>query len=143
MGQRTKGGMYCDYCQRPVMGVKTTHRLRNAASVGGVVATGGLSLAGSKVEGYVCPTCGNRVHAKTSGNGLLALIGLVGLSLTVAAWLVVAVAASLGTGIVLLARFALRRKERTAFEIAMRTSVMTVSGWVRWSASLLSKASEA
>ena len=44
MGQKTKGGRWCDTCQRPVMGVKNTHRVRNTLSVGGSLATGGVSL---------------------------------------------------------------------------------------------------
>jgi len=61
MGQKTKGGMWCPSCQRPVMGVKNTHRVRNAGSVAGVMATGGLSLFAMKSERYVCPICGSRV----------------------------------------------------------------------------------
>jgi len=68
MGQKNKGGMWCDHCQRPVLAVKNTHRLRNAVSVGGVVVTGGVSLVGTRVQGYRCPSCGGHVRRKwTSG----------------------------------------------------------------------------
>jgi len=46
------------------MGVKNTHRVRNTIGVAGIAGTGGLSLAFTKREGYVCPTCGNTVHPK-------------------------------------------------------------------------------
>jgi len=81
MGQKNKGGMWCETCDRRVMGVKNTHRLRNTLSLGTSVATAGVSLFGSKVEGYVCPTCGNKVQRKgqkpmTTAQGLKTLLGL-------------------------------------------------------------------
>jgi hypothetical protein len=53
VGVKVKGGMYC-----PVMAQKTGHGVRNTAAVGGIFATGGLSLLGSKVEKWRCPICG-------------------------------------------------------------------------------------
>lgn len=61
MGQRVKGGRWCPQCQRTVMGVKNTHPLRNAAGVGGVMATGGLSLLALRSERYICPHCGSHL----------------------------------------------------------------------------------
>jgi hypothetical protein len=61
MGQKMKGGMWCPQCNKPVMGIKNTHRIRNAFSVLAAPATAGASFAGSKVEGYMCPTCGGSV----------------------------------------------------------------------------------
>jgi DNA-directed RNA polymerase subunit RPC12/RpoP len=61
MGQRVKGSMWCARCG-PVMGVKNTHKVRNSGSVIGELLLPGASLLGSKVEGYVCPNCGGRVH---------------------------------------------------------------------------------
>lgn len=69
MGQKTKGGMWCPACDTPVMGVKNMHRVRNTASVGLAPATAGLSLLGSKAEGYVCPTCGGRTRRKKWDDG--------------------------------------------------------------------------
>lgn len=70
MGQKIKGGMWCDNCDKAVMGVKNKHGVRNTLSVGGALATGGLSLFGGNVENYVCPNCGGRVKKKSplSGN---------------------------------------------------------------------------
>src|ERR1035438_3773213 len=95
MGQKNKGGMWCEACDRPVMGVKNTHRIRNTVSVGTTVSTFGVSLLGAKVEGYVCPTCGGGVHRKghtstTSAQGLTDGLQLVTLVLSAVLWLVVA-----------------------------------------------------
>jgi hypothetical protein len=62
MGQKTKGGMWCQYCQRPVLGVKSTARFRNTLLTLGAPVTGGYSLLGAKCEGYVCPNCGQPVQ---------------------------------------------------------------------------------
>jgi hypothetical protein len=62
MGQVNNGGMWCDYCNRPVMGVKNTHHVRNTLGVAGIAATGGLSLLLAKTERFVCPNCGNTVR---------------------------------------------------------------------------------
>ena len=62
MGQKVKGGMWCLACQKPVMGMKNTHRVRNAASTLALPVTapflGPLMRGGFKNEGYICPTCG-------------------------------------------------------------------------------------
>jgi len=71
VGQKVKGGMYCDRCDRPVPAVKNTHRLRNAIGVVALPATAGLSAAGMKVERYICPTCGGHVHAGSASSGSL------------------------------------------------------------------------
>jgi len=73
VGQKIKGGMYCDRCDRPVAAVKNTHRIRNAAGVLALPATGGLSAAGMKGERYMCPLCGGHVHGASgsrTGGGL-------------------------------------------------------------------------
>jgi hypothetical protein len=64
MGQRTKGKMWCKVCG-PVLGVKNTHRIRNASSL--LLPLGPLLF--SKVEGYYCPKCGARVHPAWMGTG--------------------------------------------------------------------------
>ncbi len=69
MGQKVKGGMWCAACHKPVMGVKNTHKLRNAlvapfAPVTSVFSLSGLKPAGMKVEGYVCPSCGGPVRKR-------------------------------------------------------------------------------
>jgi hypothetical protein len=48
MGVKTQGGMWCNNCQQPVAGQKTTHRFRNLASFATLGATGGLSMLGFK-----------------------------------------------------------------------------------------------
>jgi hypothetical protein len=68
MGQRTKGGMWCDYCQRPVAGEKTTHRARNTTLGVSALATGGWSLLFAKNEGYHCPSCGQPVRRMTTAD---------------------------------------------------------------------------
>lgn len=60
MGVRTKGGMRCPSCDRPIMAVKTTHRARNTMSGLLLPFTGGLSVFGFRVERYVCPYCGHQ-----------------------------------------------------------------------------------
>ena len=62
MGQKVKGGMWCQRCG-PVAGVKNTHGVRNTAGVAGTLATAGLSLLVTKVDRYVCPTCGGPVSS--------------------------------------------------------------------------------
>lgn len=62
MGLRTKGGMWCPRCQRPVVGVKATHAFRNILSVLLLPLTAALSIFGLRVSPYVCPRCGSRVR---------------------------------------------------------------------------------
>ncbi|HEX8207473.1 MAG TPA: hypothetical protein VF587_15525 [Solirubrobacteraceae bacterium] len=62
MGFKTKQGMWCEYCQKPVAGQKGTHRARGAAVAVTAPLTGGLSLLGAKSEAYHCPTCGQPVR---------------------------------------------------------------------------------
>ncbi|MDQ6848154.1 MAG: hypothetical protein M3019_11345 [Candidatus Dormibacteraeota bacterium] len=57
MGQRTKGKMWCKRCG-PVLGVKNTHRIRNA----GAVLAGPVGIFFSKVEDYFCSQCGAKVR---------------------------------------------------------------------------------
>ena len=66
MGQKVKGGMWCPRCG-PVMGVKNTHKARNAGSALGELLLPGSALFSSKVEGYVCPNCGGRVRPEWMG----------------------------------------------------------------------------
>jgi endogenous inhibitor of DNA gyrase (YacG/DUF329 family) len=61
MGVKVKGGMYCPRCDRPVLGQKSGHAVRNTLAIGGAVATAGLSLWGSKTEKWSCPICGGPV----------------------------------------------------------------------------------
>jgi hypothetical protein len=65
MGVKTKAGMWCDYCVRPVAGQKTTHRARNTVAGMFALGTGGLSLAAAKVDGFHCPMCGQPVRRAT------------------------------------------------------------------------------
>jgi hypothetical protein len=62
MSAKTRGGMWCDYCQRPVAGQREGHAVRNTASWLTSGLTGGLSLAGVKTEEWQCPFCGQLVH---------------------------------------------------------------------------------
>ena len=64
MSQKMKGGMFCPGCNKPVIGIKNTHRLRNTVSVVAVPATVVLTLSGLKREHYVCPTCGTKVMGR-------------------------------------------------------------------------------
>jgi uncharacterized Zn finger protein (UPF0148 family) len=56
--------MWCDSCQRTVMGQKTTARARNTLAGLAALPSMGASLLGAKNEGYVCPNCGSRVKPK-------------------------------------------------------------------------------
>ncbi len=62
MGMKVKGGMWCDYCGRPVAAQKSTHRFRNVSA--GVLAlpTAGLSLGGFAAGEWHCPFCGGPVR---------------------------------------------------------------------------------
>ncbi len=62
MGQVTRGGMWCDYCDRPVAGHKTSRRARNTIAGLLAVPTSGASLLGARVDGYHCPICGSPVR---------------------------------------------------------------------------------
>jgi hypothetical protein len=66
MGAKPRGGMWCDYCDQPVVGQKGTHRARN--TIAGLLAlpTTGVSLLGARVEGFHCPTCGSPVRSATA-----------------------------------------------------------------------------
>ena len=134
MGQKTKGGMFCPTCNKPVMGVKNTHRIRNAVSVGGVIATSGLSLAGSKVEGYICPNCGSKVSPKHGGGNATAslvtwgdLFKLLG---ALIAWVVVSLALVILSAFVLPYRLATQRKEPVPLEKSVRAGYAKACAWV-------------
>ena len=58
MGQEINGAMWCDSCAKPVMGIRATHGIRNTLSFFAAPATLGMSLAGVKSDGFVCPNCG-------------------------------------------------------------------------------------
>jgi hypothetical protein len=66
MGAKPRGGMWCDYCDQPIVGQKATHRARN--TIAGLLAlpTTGVSLLGARVEGFHCPTCGSPVRSATA-----------------------------------------------------------------------------
>jgi ribosomal protein L7/L12 len=57
---RTKGGMYCLRCQRPVTAERAGHAVRNSI---GALATLGLSL---KSERWHCPVCGGPVEREAT-----------------------------------------------------------------------------
>lgn len=65
MSVKTKAGYFCDRCQRPVPGQKTTHRTRGAVGILAAPLTAGLSLVASAPDGYHCPNCGGPVHRAT------------------------------------------------------------------------------
>jgi len=129
MGQKTKGGMWCATCNKPVMGIKNMHRVRNTLSVGWIVSTGGLSLLGSKVERYVCPTCGSPVrplHAASQPffGPLLVVIGAA------VFWVLVAIAAGAAMLVGLTYRALLRRHEPTPLEVKARSALARAGSWV-------------
>lgn len=136
MGQKTKGGMWCDTCQRPVMGVKNTHRIRNTLSVGGTFATGGASLVGSKVEGYVCPTCGGRARQRRAadGRGLPGGQASLGTLLVITAsaflWVLVALGLLIVTLLLLPYHLAGWRRRPVGVERGTRTVYRRVTAWV-------------
>jgi hypothetical protein len=66
MGVKSKGGMYCDYCQRPVAGIRSTHAARGTVGLVAAPFTGGLSLFGMAPDAWHCPTCGQRVRKAQS-----------------------------------------------------------------------------
>jgi hypothetical protein len=81
VGQRTRGGMWCDHCNARTRGVKNMHRIRNSASAITFPFTGGLSAMAGRVEGYVCQSCGSPVRkirpSDTKGSGSISvLLGL-------------------------------------------------------------------
>jgi hypothetical protein len=57
VGLKVKPGMWCDLCQRPVAGQKTT---KKAAAFGKLLATGGAYT--DLPQPYHCPTCGSPVR---------------------------------------------------------------------------------
>jgi len=134
MGQRSKGGLWCDRCQRPVLGVKTTHRARNTLSVGGALATGGLSLLGTRVEGYRCPHCGGRARPRNTGIGagatLVVLLATATLVVCIALWLALAVVVGVSLGVLVPVRLA-THKSPSSVEVAMRRALKKVGGWVK------------
>lgn len=142
MGQRTKGRMWCSHCNRPVLGVKTTHRVRNAASIGGAMATGGLSLLGTRVEGYYCPSCGGRVHPRrgeTDWVGVGAVLALVALGIV---WMVVVLFAAVALVLLLPLRLANHGSPTTA-ESAVRSAPRQVAAAVNRTTKVLSSRSAA
>ena len=66
MGMKSQGGMWCDYCQRPVAGQKATSRARNTVATVTAPLTSGLSLFGVKVNRWHCPNCGQPVRPMES-----------------------------------------------------------------------------
>ncbi len=136
MGQKTKGGMWCDTCQRPVMGLKNTHRIRNTLSGGAAMLTAGASLVGSKVEGYICPTCGGRARPRRSadGRGLpsgnASLGTLLLLPISTSLWLLVATGLLFVTLFLLPYRLAAGRHEPLAVERGARRAYRRVTAWV-------------
>ena len=128
MGQKTKGGMWCDQCQRPTMGVKNTHRVRNAVSLVALPATNALSLGGLKSEGYVCPTCGGRARQLPgSRSSSWTVLVLMAASLM---WIFVAVALALVTGCALPYHVARRGRAPLGVERWARAAYGRVSAWV-------------
>lgn len=69
MGQKIRGGMWCDSCNRPVMAVKNTHAIRNSLSLPFGAVTSAFSLSGMKplgmkIEKFVCPHCGGKTRKR-------------------------------------------------------------------------------
>src|SRR3954454_17179780 len=62
MGMTTRGGMWCDFCMRPVAGQRPTHRARNLTAFLTAPMTGGASLASLRTDAWHCPTCGQGVR---------------------------------------------------------------------------------
>ncbi len=62
MAVREKGGMWCDACAKPVTARKTGRRVRNTASIGGAIPTGGLSLLFARSDQWHCSVCGGPVR---------------------------------------------------------------------------------
>lgn len=60
---KIRGGMWCDFCDLPVTGEKSTHRTRAAAIAITAIPSGGASLLASRRDRYVCPNCGQPVRA--------------------------------------------------------------------------------
>jgi ribosomal protein L7/L12 len=60
MSTRTKGGMYCPRCKRPVAAERTGHAVRNSL---GAALTAGLSV---KTERWHCSACGGPVERERS-----------------------------------------------------------------------------
>lgn len=58
MGQEINGGMWCDSCAKPVMGIRPTHGIRNTLSFLASPVTAGVSLAGVTSDSFICPSCG-------------------------------------------------------------------------------------
>jgi len=84
MGLKVKGGMWCDSCQRPVAGQKSTAKI---AKLSATVASGG-TYTGTP-SAYHCPHCGYtvRLGAQRQANmrvGLVVVIAIVLLALVVA-----------------------------------------------------------
>jgi hypothetical protein len=79
--------MWCEGCQSPVAAQRSTHRLRNATSIGAAPLTGGLSLLGARSDDWCCPGCGGPVkrlpqtpswlEERSVGDRVYEVIGLV------------------------------------------------------------------
>jgi hypothetical protein len=67
MGVKTRGGMWCDHCQRPVAGQRSTHPLRTIAFATALGIVGGAQpMYGEK---WSCPVCGQAVRPATATAG--------------------------------------------------------------------------
>jgi len=124
---RTSTGRW--FGSHPTIMAGALQRLRNTLSVGGVVATSGISLAGSKVEGYVCPGCGGPVRPRQA-TAQTSWVALIALTASGAIWLLVALATVLVLVFALPYRLTARRREPMPLELAMRSRLGTVGGWV-------------
>ena len=75
MGLKVKGGMWCDTCQKPVAGQKSTAKVAKL----GATALGYPIAPGT----YHCPTCGSPVRRVFSDQqaqqrfGIFLLVGIV------------------------------------------------------------------
>src|SRR4051812_41148966 len=65
MGQNVRGGVWCDYCNAPTVGVKSTHRLRGAVIAATLLPTSGASGLFARSDAYVCERCGQPVRRAT------------------------------------------------------------------------------
>lgn len=131
-----RGKMFCDRCERPVLGTRNWFRGSDVGRLAAAPWTLGLSLAGARNAGYWCPTCGGHVHRIRrwgSGEGAMRMLalGLVA-PVLLSAWLAVAAV----TGVVLVVAIPVRhlagRSEPTAVEHAMRCATAATGRAVGW-----------
>ena len=105
MGVKVRGGCWCPQCERAVAAIKSTHRLRNAAATVAAPVTYGASLAGVRVDDWLCPSCGGPVLKLVSAESATATpsrfldgIGLLYLLFWIVVFLLIVLAGLLAIG---------------------------------------------